>query len=508
MTNALWQDVRFGTRQLRRNVGFTLAAVLTLALGIGANTAIFSVVNGVLLRPPPHAAPEQLVFLWEGSPSFPEGSPSLPTFADWRERQQSFVALAGVLDDTVDLTGIELPERLPVQWVTADLLPMLGVQPALGRTFTAEEDTPRGPRAVLLTHGAWVRRFGAGRDVLGRTLTLDGAPFTVVGVLPEGFHLLGQADAWVPLAHADAELHSNRGLHPGLQGVGRLKPGVTLSQARADMESVGRALQEAHPESNAGLLPRLEPLHAHEVRKLRPSLLALMGSVALVLLIATINVANLLLARGATRRRELTIRAALGAGRGRLVQQLLVESALLSLAGGLLGLLLAVWGVDALADARPASIPAAASFSVDARVLAFALGVSVAVGLTMGVLPALLASRVQLTGATDGGGVRGRRVRARDALVVAEVALALALLVVAALLMRTFLHLRGTELGFRPDGLLTLRTFAPPTRYPGAEELRAFPERDEERRLPRGEVHGRQAVVPVERVASAAPALG
>lgn len=479
----LLQDLRFGLRQLRKAPGFTLAAILTLALGIGANTAIFSVVNGVLLRPLPYEDAQQLVFLWEGSPTFPEMSVSLPNYFDYRDRQRSFTQLAGFRTEAYDLTGLEVPERVTARLASHELLSVLGVTPQLGRGFTPEEDTSGGPPVVMLTHGDWVRRFGADPKVLGRSLTLSGVPHTVVGVLPERFGFFTERDVWVPLARTDARWQTQRGDHPGLYAIGRLKPGVSLAQARADLESVGRALQEAYPSSNAQLLPRLEGLQEQLVGDLRPSLLALMGAVALVLLIASINVANLLLARGTSRSRELTIRAALGAGRGRLVRQLLVESSLLSLVGGALGLLLAVWGVDLLAGVRPDSIPATATFSVDGQVLGYALGISLAVGLLMGTLPALRASQVQLAHTLQDTGAGGRRFRgrARDALVVAEVALALVLLVGAGLLGRTFLQLRRLDTGYRSEGLLTLRMSAPESRFPGADVLRAFPERVVER---------------------------
>ncbi|MCI0573287.1 MAG: ABC transporter permease, partial [Myxococcaceae bacterium] len=483
--DTLLQDIRFGLRLLRQSPGFTLAAVLTLALGIGANTAIFSVVNGVLLKPLPYQEPERLVFIHESSPSFPEMSVSIPNFLDWRARQRTFTDLAAFRTGSFDLTGAELPERLTARLASASMLPLLGVQPALGRAFTAEEDTLGGPRVVMLSHGLWLRRFGADPRVLGRTLTLSGEPYTVVGVLPEDFHFYTARDVWVPLARSDAKLFEQRGNHPGLYVVGRMKPGVTFAQATADLGSIGHALQEEHPDSNGAgkVLPRTEVLHESLVEDVRPGLVALVAAVACVLLIAAINVANLLLARGTVRQRELTIRAALGAGRGRLVRQLLVESSLLALMGGGLGLLLALWGVDVLAGLRPDSIPKVADFSIDGRVLGFTLLLSLGAGLLLGALPALRGSQVSLAGTLKeaGAGARRFRGRARDALVVAEVALALVLLVGAGLLMRTFLQLRGLELGFDPKGMLTLSMSAPESRFPSPDSLRAFPERVLER---------------------------
>lgn len=477
------QDARFALRLLRKNLGFTLAAILTLALGIGANTAIFSVVNGVLLRPLPYENPERLVFIHEAMPRLPLMSVSLPDFADWRERQRSFTDLAGYRDTEYDLTGVDIPERLDAYLVSASLLPVLGVRPALGRNFLPEEDTRNGPPAVMLSHGFWVRRFAGDPKVLGRTLTLDGVPHTVVGVLPEGFRFGKELDVWVPLSRSNPKFFEQRGSHPGLFAVGRLARGVTLEQARADMEGIGRALQQAHPDSNSKVLPSAHLLHEYLVKGLRPSLLALMAAVGFVLLIAAINVVNLLLARGTARQRELVIRASLGAGRGRLIRQMLVESALLGLVGGGVGLVLALWGVDLLAASRPASIPTATSFSVDGQVLGFTLVLSLGVGVLLGLLPALRASQVSLveTLKDSGAGAARFRGRARDALVVAEVALALMLLVGAGLLMRTFVELSRLDLGFNPEGVLTLRMSAPENRFPGAESLRSFPEQVRER---------------------------
>ncbi|HEX8820088.1 MAG TPA: ABC transporter permease [Archangium sp.] len=482
--DTLLQDARFALRLLRKNLGFTLAAVLTLALGIGANTAIFSVVNGVLLRPLPYQEPERLVFIREGSPAFPRMSVSLPDFVDWRERQRTFTDLAGYRSNVAyDLTGVDVPERLTARLASASLLPLLGVQPALGRNFLPEEDTRGGPPVAMLSHGFWVRRFGQDPNILGRTLTLSGVPHTVVGVLPADFRFAAERDLWVPLSRSDARLFEQRGNHPGLFALGRLKPGVTLEQARADLEGIGRALLEAQPDVDSKVMPQAQLLHENLVEELRPSLLALMAAVGFVLLIAAINVVNLLLARGTARQRELVIRASLGAGRGRLIRQMLVESALLSLVGGGLGLVLALWGVDLLAASRPESIPTATSFSVDGQVLGFTLVLSLGVGVLLGLLPALRASQVSLveTLKDTGAGAARFRGRARDTLVVAEVALALMLLVGAGLLARTFVRISQLDMGFRPEGVLTLRMSLPESRFPGADSLRNFPEQVLER---------------------------
>ncbi len=473
---SLLQDIRFGLRQLAKSPGFTLAAVLTLALGIGANTAIFSVVNGVLLKPLPYKNPEQLVFVRESAPNFPRMSVSIPNYLDWRERQQSFTDLGAFRQDAFDLTGVDVPERITARMVSASLLPILGVRPALGRDFLPEEDTLGGPPVLMLTHGFWVRRFGKDPGIIGRSVTLSGTPFTVVGVLPEDFRFFTERDIYVPLARSAPRLFEQRGNHPGLYAIGRLKPGVSLAQAQADLKGIGLALQESFLKEMGKALPQAELLHETLVEELRPSLVALMAAVVFVLLIAAINVANLLLARGTVRQRELVIRSALGAGRGRLVRQLLVEASLLSLVGGGLGLLLALWGVDLLAAARPVSIPSTASFSLDGGVLGYTLALSLGVGLLLGIFPALRASQVSLveTLKDSGAGATRFRGRARDGLVVAEVALALMLLVGAGLLMRTFLQLKSLDLGFKSEGLLTLRMSSPESRFPSADSLRAF----------------------------------
>ncbi|HZI14641.1 MAG TPA: ABC transporter permease [Myxococcus sp.] len=474
--DTLLQNLRFGLRMLLKSPGFTLAAVLTLALGIGANTAIFSVVNGVLLRPLPYKDPERLLLVWEGTPALPDASLSFPNFRDYRERNRSFAQFAGFRRENRDLTGVETPERLDVRMASASLLPTLGVSPALGRNFLPEEDKKGGAPVVMLEHGFWQRRFGGDRSILGRTLTLDGTPHTVVGVLPESFRFMEGRDIWLPL-EAYPECENSRGCHPGLIAIARLKPGLDLAQARADMETVGRAMQKEFPEAYGSYLPKLNVLQTEQTRDVRGSLLTLLAAVAGVLLIAAINVANLLLARGATRQRELAIRAALGAGRRVLVMQLLVESALVALLGGVCGLLLALWGVDVLAHARPDSIPEVADFGVDGKVLAFTLVLSLGVGLVLGILPALRGSQAALAGAMKGehSPSMRHRIKARDVLVVAEVALALVLLVGAGLLLRTFVQLQSLDLGFRDEGLLTLQVSAQETRYPTGPALRAFP---------------------------------
>jgi len=476
------QDLRFALRMLRRSPGYAAVSVGTLALAIGATTALYSVIDGVLLRPLPYRDPERLVVIWEKAPSFPEMSVSYPDFLDWRKAQSSFEELGALRVRSFNLTGTGRAERIEGRMMTQTMLPLLGVQPALGRNFTAEEDAPGGPPVALLTWGFWQRSFGRDPRVVGRTIGLDGTSYTVVGVLPRSFHAdtfrypIVDGDVYVPLGRIDP-LMNRRGSHPGIFATGRLKPGVTLAQARADLESIGRALGEKY-ESNRVVLPALAPLRSDRVREVRAPLLTLFGAVGFVLLIAVANVANLMLARGSARRRELAIRAALGAGRLRIVRQLLVESALLALVGGAVGVLLALWGVDLLTSARADSLPGGAAINVDGRVLAFSLVISLLTGLLFGLAPALTAASENLHDSLKQADVRTaqgeKQHRLRSLLVVVEVALSLVLLVGAGLSLRGFLRLRKVDPGFRPQQLATAALAIPPQHFPSAPARRAF----------------------------------
>jgi putative ABC transport system permease protein len=456
----LWQDIRYGFRMLRKNPGFTAVAVLTLALGIGANTTIFSVVYGVLLKPLPYSEPGQLVQLradWSGSPSTVIGS---STFIEVRAQSQSLACIAAYSGGDMTLTGAGSAQQVVAGAVTADFFPLLGVQPAWGRNFTGEEDTPNGPKAAILGHGLWQSRFGGDTDVLGRTITLNEQSYTVVGILPARFQYPEPFQLWIPLAlgETDAALASYGEGMILLKAIARLKPGVTLSQAQAELRTM--AQREQPPRPDEAQVVSLVTLHEQVVGDVRGALLVLLGTVALVLLIACANVANLQLARAAARQREVAVRAALGAARWRIVRGLLTESVLLALAGGGLGLLLAFWGVRALGQWSGASLPSMHGIGIDTWVLAFTLGVSVITGLAFGLAPAVQAWRTDVNAALkeEGrGDTGGHRNRLRHLLVVSEVALALVLLIGAGLLIKSFSRLMEVHPGFRTAGVLTFQ---------------------------------------------------
>lgn len=476
----LWQDIRYGARMLRKNPGFTAVAVLTLALGIGANTAIFSVVHAVLLRPLPFPEPGQLAQLradWSGQPGTTIGG---ATFVEVQARSRSLARIAAYSGGDMALTGAGAAERVLAGAVTADFFPLLGVQPALGRNFTREEDTPNGPKAVILGHGLWQSRFGGDPGALGRTITLNQQGYTVVGILPARFQYPEPFQLWIPLAFGETGgtfVTYGEGMML-LKAIARLKPGVTIQQAQAELQTIARRIQSGGPAASPGGNPRprgeggegggdggegaltLVGLHEQVVGDMKGALLVLLGAVLLVLLIACANVANLLLARAAGRQREMAVRVALGAGRLRIVRQLLTESVLLSLAGGGLGLLVAFWGVRALERWNGSSLPAMQGMGIDAWVLAFTFGVSVITGLVFGLAPSVQACRTDVNaalkeeGRSDTGGPRNRL---RHLLVVSEVALALVLLIGAGLLLKSFARLMEVHPGFRTDGVLTFQ---------------------------------------------------
>ena len=479
MLGDLKHDLRYGVRMLWKNPGFTAVAVIALALGIGANSAIFSVVNTVLLSPLPYDEPERLVMVWEDDTKhgYPNDTPAAANYVDWREQNKVFEGMAALADQSYNLTGSGDPERIDGKRVNANLFELLGVAPLHGRAFAAEEDRPGANKVVILSHALWQRRFGSDAGVVGQALTLNGEGHTVVGVMPASFQFPDrEAEMWVPIAFTQQEA-ANRGRHY-LKVVARLKRGVSLEQARAEMSTIAARLQQQFPEQNTDLGASVEPLHEHLVGDIRPALLVLLGAVGLVLLISCANVANLLLARAAVRQKEIALRTALGASRMRLIRQFLTESVLLAAFGGVIGLLLAVWGVTLLKTFIPENISQVKAINVDTRVLVFTVLVTLLTGLVFGLAPAAQASKFNLNetlkeGGRDAAAARGGNF-VRGLLVVAEVAISLVLLVGAGLLINSFLRLRSVDPGFRTDNLLTMSVVLPQQKYPDQARRTAF----------------------------------
>nr|MDQ3806523.1 ABC transporter permease [Acidobacteriota bacterium] len=462
----LLHDVRYGWRMLWRRPGFTVFAALVLALGVGANTAIFSVVNAVLLRPLPYPAAERIVtFVGVNPPKgITQSNMSAPDFADWRAQADAFEALALFTAGSANLGGDE-PERVAASGVTSGFFAVMGVGPALGRAFGPEDERVGGAAVAVISHGLWRRRFGGDAGVVGRRIEVGGRQLEVVGVMPAGFGYPNNAELWSAL---QPDLGKEPRFNRSYQVAGRLREGVTLEEARAQMRTITGRLAAAHPDSNTGWGVELQRLHDNMVAGVRTMLLVLLVAVGLVLLIACANVANLLLARAAARRREVAVRIAVGASRGRVMRQLLTESLMLAAAGGVAGLLLSVWLTDLLVSLAPANTPRLAEAGLDARVFAFALLVTGLAGVLFGLVPALQASKTDLNETLKEGG-RGStdaRSRLRSALVVAEVGLSLVLLVGAGLLLKSFARLAAVDPGFDPANVLTLRLGLPGARYP------------------------------------------
>jgi predicted permease len=459
MIAALWQDLRFGVRMLLKQPGFTLIAVLTLALGIGANTAIFSIVNAVLLRPFPYKEPERLVILRERVSVGGGFSPSYPNFVDWRAQNtlcSSMVAVRSL--ESFNFTGAGEPERLQGRLVSAEFFSTLGIKPLLGRDFLPEENHPGATPAVILSYEFWQRRLGEDPGIIGKQLTLNNQSFTVAGVTPPNFQFETEADVTVPIG-LQAERFRLRGADPGADVVARLKPNVSLQEAEAELNMIAARLEQQYPESNKGRRVLVKPLHENFVGDVRQPLLILLGSVGLVLLISCANVANLLLVRSSVRRKEMAVRAALGASRATIIRQLLTESVLLAASGAALGILLALWGTSFIGSQLPDGIPRLQEARVDAPVLGFTLAVSLLTGLLFGLAPALQASRPNLTeGLKEGDrGSSGHRQRLRSVLVVGEVALTMTLLVGAGLLIQSFRRVLQVDPGFKAQNLLTMQ---------------------------------------------------
>jgi putative ABC transport system permease protein len=484
---ALLRDLRFAVRMLVKHKATTIVAVLTLALGIGANTAIFSTVNATLLRPLPYKDPEQLMVFWETSPSFKEMSVAYMNFLDYQKDNQTFSSIGAWRSDSLNLIGQGEPERLKTHMISASLFPTLGVEPMLGRNIAPAEDGPNGEKVVVLSHGLWQRRFGSDREIIGKSINLDGQPFSVIGVMGPEFRFYDGRDIYVPIGmYSERDCWKSRGCHPGIILTARLKPGVTEDQARADMAAVGQGMFERYGKAYGETRPAFEPMHKDLVEDFKPQLLLLLGAVLCVLLIAAANVANLLLARAMTRQKEMAIRAAMGAGRFRLIRQLLVESLLLSLIGGAVGLLIALWGVDLLAGARPETAVTFGKVKIDAAALGYTFIVALGTGVIFGLVPAIYASRQDLQRTLKEGDQRstagGKKLRVRGLLVVAEVALALVLLVGAALAIRGFGRLIDKDPGFNPNNLLAMRISLPARKYDTPAKVRGFIE-DVERRV-------------------------
>ena len=452
-------DLRFAFRQLLKNPGFTAIAVLTLALGIGANTAIFSVVNAVLLRPLPFPESERLVRLSEAGRDWSDGPISYPNFVDWKAHQTAFEQLGLYRTANYTLTGTGDPLRVSAGEIAADVLAALRVQPALGRVFTANEDKAGGPRVAVLSYGLWQSRFAGDPAILDGTIALDGNSYTVLGVMPAGFDFPGDATLWVPVEPGFSDwLRQARGERPGHRAIGRLKPAATLAQAHAELDSLASRLAQQFPGSNKNRRVGMEFLLDHHVGKVRPALWILLGAVALVLLIACANVANLLLARAAARQKEIAVRAALGAGRWRIIRQLLTESILLAMTGGAAGLLFAHWSLRLITALGRNSLPRVTEIQLDCTVLLFSAAVAIVTGVLFGLAPVMQASRPNLHD-TLKDATRGTtgRARLRHGLVVAEVAVTLVLLVGAGLLLKSFHHLLRVNPGFMHEQVLTFR---------------------------------------------------
>src|SRR6266540_790698 len=481
-----WQDIRYGIRMLLKAPSFSIVATIALALGIGANTAIFSVVNAVLLRPLPFANSEQLMNVWETDSvrGYVRGAASYPNFVDWREQNHVFERMASYHDNDFIMTGRGDSTRLRGAVVNADLFPLLGVAPVIGRGFLPDEDKPgEGGRVVLLSQGLFQKRFNADAKVVNQSMVLDGKNYTIVGVMPSAFQFPIQNDPvelWTTVAldrEGKEPITEERGAHY-MSVIARLKPGVSKEQAQAEMTSISARLEQQYPDKNlhksSGVEPTLEAL----VSDIRPALLILLGAVGCVLLIACANVANLLLARALARHKEMAIRSALGASRLRVVRQLLTESVLLSLAGGALGLLLAVWWSDLLVTLGKQNIPRALQVGLDWRVLGFTLLVSVFTGVVFGLVPAIHSSKTELTESLKEGG-RGsgegaRRNRIRGVLVVSELAIAVVLLVGAGLLIQSLWRLQLVSPGFESQNLLTFVVGIPEVKYPTEKQAQFY----------------------------------
>jgi putative ABC transport system permease protein len=485
MLTSILRDLQYALRTLGRNPGFACVSVLALGLGIGANSAIFTVVNSVLLQPLHFEKPQQLVVVQERNlkAGFPEFSLSPGNYLDFRDHNHSFSGITAFGGQGLNLAGGTQPERLSGARVTTDFFQVLGRTPMLGRTFTAQEGQLGSQNVAILSYGVWQRRFAGSREALGQTLKMNEEVYTVVGVMPADFEFPGRTEIWTPMAMTSQNWQQRGGHYLG--GVGRLKDGATLAGARADLNTIAARAEQQFPGSNLGWDTTMQTLQEATVGKVRPAMMTLTAAVGFVLLIACVNLANLLLSRSTARRREMGIRSSLGVGRARLIRQLLTESVLLGLLGAVFGLALAWAGTRLLVNVNPNILPRARNIALDARALGFTAAIAVLTGLLFGLAPALHMAKTDLTAALRDGG-RGnaigfRRNRLRSVLVVGEVALALVLLSGAGLLMRSFYRLQSMDPGFDPHGLLTFRTNLPSAKYKSDEQQAAFYRRALER---------------------------
>jgi putative ABC transport system permease protein len=492
----LINDIRFGIRNLLKRPGLTAIAIITLALGVGANSAIFSVVNAIVLRPLPYKDSDRLVVLWGNlhRTGLEDTEISAPEFTDFKEQSKAFDQIAAYTTQGFNLTGVAEPERLRGALVSASLFTTLGSEAQQGRTFLQEEDQAGHDQVAILSYALWHRRFGGDPSIINRTISLDGQPATVVGIMPPAFHFPDKdTEIWRPLAFdPDLLTENNRGSH-FLNVIARLRPDFTITQAQVDMDKLGARLSEAHRKTYpSGFSVKVRLLHEDLVGNLRTALFVLLGAVGLVLAVACANVAHLLLAGAAARYREVAIRSALGANRARLIRQFLTESLLLSLIGGAVGLLLAIWGVGTLVALIPRDTPRIEEIRLDSRVVLFTLAVSLLTGILFGLAPALQATKADLNDALKEGGRTGsegqRRVRLRSLLVISEFALALVLLIGAGLMIKSFMRVQEIKPGFEPAGLLTMRLALPDAKYPEFQKSRAFYEQLFERLKARPEV--------------------
>jgi len=473
----LCQDVRYGCRMLARSPGFTLIAVMTLALGIGANTVMFSVVDSVVIRALPYDDPDRIVVLWEdaGWAGFPKNTPAPGNFNDWRRMNRTFADMAATTSSSASLTGDGLPEQILGRATTANFFSVLGARPLLGRTFTETEDRD-GAQVVVISYGLWQRRFGGEPSVLGRTVLMNNARFQVIGVMPRSFVFRSRdMDYWVPI-HWSPERAAQRDSH-FLNVVGRLKDRVTTQAARDDLQAIARTISERYPDTNYRVGVVLVPVKEEMLGNVRLELLVLMGSAVAVLLIACANLASLLLSRGVARHGELTLRGALGATRGRLIRQMIAEGLILSSAGGAAGLAVVPVGRAMLIGLTPAGVAPVTTTTIDVRMLAFTFVLAITTGLLFSLAPAFQASRASLQEALQqhGRSTLGASSRfTRDALVVLQIAAAVVLLVATGLMIRTLINLRATDLGFEPEQLLTMRTTLPRPKYADPQKRLAF----------------------------------